>query len=328
MISPAPCAPALRGAWRLFALCGLLGAQIYSPTTQAEEPAAPVEPSAEGVTGVEALSDDESDTDDACVSTAAQIEAAAEAVRVAYLNANVEAVRAEWATTLTTLACAGELLGLHTAAKVHEAAALASFAAADADSARIAWASLLVSWPHYALSEDLAPTGHPLRALFDEAHALSPGTPSTVRIPIGSFLRLDGVRTEERFSQRAALVQVLTDPGEVLYTGYAWPTDPLPPPLPRRALAPQLRAGRAFITVGGLALAGGVAAGAAAMSLEADRREQVVLINDGLQNNPERVYTQYVTLSEQIELLSTAALGGGAVGTVAMAGGVVLIWRF
>lgn len=306
-------------------LCGLLGAQIHSPDTHAEEPAAPPEPAAVVAPSVAPSS---GDTDDECSATAAQIEAAAEAVRVAYLNANVEAVRAEWANTLTTLACAGELLGLHTAAKVHEAAALASFAAADADSARIAWASLLVSWPHYALSEDIAPTGHPLRALFDEAQSLPPGTPSTVRIPIGSFLRLDGVRTEERFSQRAALVQVLTDPGEVLYTGYAWPHDPLPPPLPRRALAPQLRAGRAFITVGGLALAGGVAAGAAAMSLEADRRERAVLINAGPAENPERVYTNYVTLSEQIELLSTAALVGGAVGTVAMAGGVVLIWRF
>ena len=303
-------------------LCGLLGAQIHSPDTHAEEPAAPV------VVESTTPAPSSGDTDDECSATAAQIEAAAEAVRVAYLNANVEAVRAEWANTLTTLACAGELLGLHTAAKVHEAAALASFAAADADSARIAWASLLVSWPHYALSEDIAPTGHPLRTLFDEAQSLPPGTPSTVRIPIGSFLRLDGVRTEERFSQRAALVQVLTDPGEVLYTGYAWPHDPLPPPLPRRALAPQLRAGRAFITVGGLALAGGVAAGAAAMSLEADRRERAVLINAGPAENPERVYTNYVTLSEQIELLSTAALVGGAVGTVAMAGGVVLIWRF
>lgn len=247
---------------------------------------------------------------------------------MAYLNADVEGVREEWANTLSVLGCAGELLGLHTAAKVHEAAALASFAAADAEATRIAWASLLVSWPHYALSEDLAPTGHPLRALFDEAQSLPTGTPSTVRIPIGSFLRLDGVRTEERFSQRAALVQVLTDPGEVLYSGYAWPHDPLPPPLPRRALAPQLRAGRAFITVGGLALAGGVAAGAAAMSLEADRRERAVLINAGPAENPERVYTNYVTLSEQIELLSTAALVGGAVGAVALTGGVVLIWRF
>jgi hypothetical protein len=64
------------------------------------------------------------------------------------------------------------------------------------------------------------------------------------------------------------------------------------------------------------------------MSLEADRRERAVLINAGPAENPERVYTNYVTLSEQIELLSTAALVGGAVGAVAMAGGVVLIWRF
>ena len=306
-------------------LCGLLGAHPFSPKSQAEEPAAPLEPAAAEANGAEAAS---ADTDAECVTTAAQIEAAAEAVRVAYLNADVEGVREEWANTLSVLGCAGELLGLHTAAKVHEAAALASFAAADAEATRIAWASLLVSWPHYALSEDLAPTGHPLRALFDEAQRLPPGTPSTVRIPIGSFLRLDGVRTEERFSQRAALVQVLTDLGEVLYSGYAWPHDALPPPLPRRALAPQLRAGRAFITVGGLALAGGVAAGAAAMSLEADRRERAVLINAGPAENPERVYTNYVTLSEQIELLSTAALVGGAVGAVALTGGVVLIWRF
>lgn len=315
------------GRWcrLVLGLCGLFAAQLSPTLVQAEEPA---DPPASAADPASIATSESSDTDAECVTTAAQIEAAAEGVRVAYLNANVEAVRAEWANTLTTLACAGELLGLHTAAKVHEAAALASFAAADADSARIAWASLLVSWPHYALSEDLAPTGHPLRALFDEAQALAPGTPSTVRIPIGSFLRLDGVRTEERFSQRAALVQVLTDPGEVLYTGYAWPSNALPPPLPRRALAPQLRAGRAFVTVGGLALAGGVAAGAAAMSLEADRRERAVLINAGPAENPERVYTQYVTLSEQIELLSTAALVGGAVGAVAMAGGVVLIWRF
>ena len=80
-------------------LCGLLGAQIHSPDTHAEEPAAPAAPVA-----VESNTPAPSsgDTDDECSATAAQIEAAAEAVRVAYLNANVEAVRAEWANTLTT----------------------------------------------------------------------------------------------------------------------------------------------------------------------------------------------------------------------------------
>ena len=263
---------------------------------------------------------------DCGVVSVGEIGAAADRVQTAYGALDLVGLRAARESLLFTLSCAHEPLGVNTAAKVHLAMALGAFVDGDQPRAQAALGSLLVVLPAYQFPSAWGGASHPLVKLLQTARETPPGTPTTIRLPYSTFIRLDGVRTNERFSGRAALAQVFRDDGVVVWTGYAWPDDELPPDLPRTAISPQARVARGMFVVGGASLAAGITTGALALSMEGQRRLELEQTINERAEDPIAARAEYFQDRRQVNTLSTAAGITLAAGAIGLTAGVVLVW--
>lgn len=116
------------------------------------------------------------------------------------------------------LPCVDEPLGPLAVADLYQVRALDAFLGQDDAGVSLAMGSLRSAVPGYRLSSAVAPKGHPLREAFDEA-ADAPA-PSTEDLPVPSEARLliDGQPVLARPTERAVIMQRLTEDGDVTFT--------------------------------------------------------------------------------------------------------------
>lgn len=127
-----------------------------------------------------------------------------------------------------TLTCLDEALTPVDAAAYHRVEALAAFASEDRRGTVLAFRASLDLQPNFELPEAIAPLGNPLREQY-EAAKLMPPSPGQVLYPEGgSWMVVDGTRSDERPTERPTIVQRVERGGEVSHSAWlpAWSPTP------------------------------------------------------------------------------------------------------
>lgn len=119
-----------------------------------------------------------------------------------------------------TWTCLGEVVSPSTAEAYHQLEALDAFLVRDNDGATRAFQAVLQANPRYALSADLAPEGHPLWQLVQDAKGLPPGEVRELEPPAGLTLRVDGRVGTQVYDALPTILQLTNADYEVLWTGY------------------------------------------------------------------------------------------------------------
>lgn len=166
------------------------------------------------------------------------------------------------------LPCVTYPLDLRDILALHRAMALAAFMEGDMSASRKSWGAVKALRPGWEPSVDVAPPGHLLRGLFDDAE----GAGALVELelaPSGGWI-VDGRQASAVPSERAFLLQAVGDEG-IFYTGYQLsvaeiPITELAQPLPRLSERTRRTRKTGALVAGGLAAA---SLGALAVHLEA-----------------------------------------------------------
>lgn len=126
------------------------------------------------------------------------------------------------------LPCVNTPLNPLDAAEVHQIEAYDAFLRRSNDEVVRHFAAMQHSAPAAVLSEAVAPTGHPLRALWYAGTLMLP--PQTQRLPApqDAVLCIDGVVTLDRPANLPTLVQLVGDDGAVVWTLLVEPGQALP----------------------------------------------------------------------------------------------------
>ena len=184
------------------------------------------------------------------------LEMAAREMEDAAVALDVPAFEAAWARVQADLSCVPSVLTPRQAATIHKAYALGAFTNKQLDETRWSYTAMLDVLPNYELPDSLAPgSSHPLDRLLADAKAADSGVPRAVDLPRGTSLYLDGKAQAQRPSNRAAIAQVYTDDGALLWAGYVYPSSTFPPPnMPMPPKSDQERVARmSFVSAGALA---------------------------------------------------------------------------
>lgn len=118
-----------------------------------------------------------------------------------------DAVRAAATRVDAKVRCLGEVLTPADTAAVHRLHAYSSFVVGDTSGARQAFGAARAADPAWGITDRLAPPGTPLRELFNTASL--DVTTETVKVPTGTVLYIDGVRTSDRPLDRPAVLQLV-----------------------------------------------------------------------------------------------------------------------
>lgn len=224
------------------------------------------------------------------------------------------------------VACVEGVVSPALAARVHRAVGVQLFLDGLPERAREAFAAAR----RLAPGQDLPwyPPGHPLTTLWSEAE---PGSITEPLPPLApeAVLWVDGVRTQERFPDQAAWLQLEADggwtgalhhPGLPLPSWTAWQPLPEPPPLPGVEAPPEVeRPGRKVLRYSLAGATGALAVGSAVtLGLAWERR--------GSFDDPDvGSYDELDDLRDQANNLTiaSAVLGGLALGV-----GTALVFTF
>ncbi len=125
-----------------------------------------------------------------------------------------------------TLRCLTELLAPADVAAIHRLHAYGAFVAGDTAATRRAFGAARAADPAWIITDRLAPPGTPLRNLFNTS-SLDVAT-ETVKLPTGTLLYVDGIKSSERPQDRPALLQLTSLSGRVLATVWLTEDQPLP----------------------------------------------------------------------------------------------------
>ncbi|MCB9743767.1 MAG: hypothetical protein H6740_14300 [Alphaproteobacteria bacterium] len=256
-----------------------------------------------------------------CPASVEALEAELAASQRAFSELDAEGFQAARLRSEQALGCLEGTLTPRLSAEVHLVMALGSFWDQDEAATLASMQALLALKPHYSFGPPLVPSGdHPLGELLAQAEAMDEGLPQAVTAPHGTMVRIDGSRTDERFPQRAAVAQVITESGELLWTGYVLPGDPLPPSgLPAVPKAPRQRLARGLLVGGASFAAGGSAAVIAGLAYRYEANTlgtRIAAVDDTLTaEEGERFFTTVrrantLGYAGQAGLLAGAALAG------------------
>lgn len=147
---------------------------------------------------------------------------------VAFVQMNGDTFAGSMAETDTALSCQTEPLSAIQIAAVHRVRALDAFFSGDEPSVVLAFEALLATMPGYELPVDIAPVGHPLRKLFDEARLFSVREVFVLPEPREGWLTIDGRRGIEAPAARPFVFQRFDPTGLVLDTEYVAVGRPVP----------------------------------------------------------------------------------------------------
>lgn len=208
------------------------------------------------------------------------------------------------------LPCVTYPMDLRDILALHRAMALAAFMDGDMTASRKSWGAVKHLRPGWQPSPEVAPEGHLIRALFEDAEAEGELVELDLA-PTGGWL-IDGRPGSAVPSQRAFLLQAVGDEG-IFYTGYELsvagiPITDLVQPAPRLSESTRRTRKVGAIVASGLAVG---ALGALAVNLQARASLDKV---DYDQIGP-------TTTRANVAGVTAAVLGAGAVGVFAVSWG-------
>lgn len=257
----------------------------------------------------------------ACPADTDAFSASVDAASAAFAAMDVEGFSSRQARADADLACLEEPLTRSDVAAYHRMSGMSAFLQRDREGAVAAFRAALAVQPAFELPASIAPEGHPLRALYEQAAVATDADPVAVLVPRGATLLVDGQRSTTRPVDRPALLQLLGPDGAVLWSGRvdagavlpAWPEVPevegvaealpvAPMPAPRKVSIPLLSgAGVAVVAAGGLY------AGAWASRAAYDDPDTPFEDLDGL-----RTRTNTLTTASQVTAVTAVGLGVAA----------------
>ena len=166
----------------------------------------------------------------ACAEAASPLEfyAAERAGEKAFGDLDIEGLQAARLAALDALRCLDVAMSDQMAAAFHRLMAIEAFTTGDNDRVKVEFAAARRLQPGYAIKDRVAPEGHPLRTLYDEATDSHQGLPEIIWPPVGGSVMVDGVRGAPRYSGVSCVVQVFDEQGGLVETVYASPGDALP----------------------------------------------------------------------------------------------------
>lgn len=207
-------------------------------------------------------------------------QASAAQVEMAYVNADETAFFAARWSLEKAIPCIDTEIALPDAITLHRARAITSYVDGDLERSRRSFAAIRTLQPDWTPPLALMPKGHDLRRLWDESTVLTEVVPLPENQ--GGF-NVDGTRATDVPSQRAFVLQGFSTGGETLVTRYCEYTDCLDE---AAKVAIEGNASRKQtwrrqtrilgVSVGGLALAGGLGA----MVIAADARHDLFAETD------------------------------------------------
>lgn len=152
----------------------------------------------------------------ACPASPSMMSGMAQTAEADFSDLNSDAFNEARVRMLEAASCLDRPPNPQDAVELHRVEALAAFMAGDESATRLSLYAMLEVDPTATLSLDLAPEGHRLRVLLDEARELPPSTliPSEAKPPCS--LVVDGTRTTTRPSNRPALIVVQGRDGRVV----------------------------------------------------------------------------------------------------------------
>jgi hypothetical protein len=219
------------------------------------------------------------------------------------------------------LRCMDEVFEPGDAAALHRFMALRRYFDKDLPGAEAALRGWLATNREAELSLEVAPEGHPLRALFIAAEAVQPAASVELAVPAGRSLGIDGRLTRRAVGGRPFVGQLLDGEGKVLWTAYeadpsvapAWlsvgPTPVAAASTAKRAPNRRLRRG---VVAGSAALgAGGLYAAARVAHNEALSLESPVYAEDPAE--VDQFVAEYGAAQRRANTLSLSAAGLGLV---------------
>ena len=272
--------------------------------------------------------------------TPATLSAALDEATAAYLRGDVGGLRAAEQRARESLACLEVPLEPDLVRRLYVVRSLDALARQprDEDQIRALLVGMLAQDPELTFDPQLARPGSLLPMLLEEVRQQpAPPPPAPLTLPEGCCAWLDGQRAAARPAGRPTLLQLSTEDGEVVYTGWLWPGQPLPtelcpsPPPPERAvvlvpiepLTPP--PGQRLLQAGGagLAVSGGLALGAILTG------QRYASLDERYAGSTEPVGTladEELRLRRQGNALGASAVVGGAVSLGVLSAGVVLRW--
>lgn len=256
------------------------------------------------------------------------LELAAREMQDAAASLNVIRFDAAWLEVQANLPCVPSVLTPRQAATIHQAYALGAFTNKQLDETRWSFTSVLDVLPNYEVSPSLAPgDDHPLDELLSQARAADSGVPLAVNMPRGASLFLDGKPQVQRPSNRAAIAQVFTDDGALLWAGYVYPTSPFPPPdMPAPPKSSQQKLARWTFVAGGAAAALAIGTGLGSSYLAGQAVDSSERIRLGPSPTPSEDLQRINQQANRANTLAVTAQTSAAV-AVGLAGfGVVVLW--
>jgi len=184
----------------------------------------------------------------ACASLTGVAELAVQLGRAeqAFVEMDPGSFRTQREAARQTYTCLAEVVTPSTAVAYHQLEALDAFLFRDTVGATRAFQAVLQANPRYVLPPGIAPEGHPLWQLVEDARALPASAARTLEPPTGLTLRIDGRPGTQVRDGIPAVMQLTTPTDEVAWTGYlrvgdpdpdwrdvaAAPAEPEPPPPP------------------------------------------------------------------------------------------------
>ena len=115
-----------------------------------------------------------------CPTTPQAVEETGKDALTAYENLDLWGFRASFELLSSMLECVDAPITESQAQQIHQAYALAAWLDADHDAALTSWRASVVLDPSFALSEDIAPAGSRIGALFESARMLGAGRTQAV----------------------------------------------------------------------------------------------------------------------------------------------------
>lgn len=256
------------------------------------------------------------------------LELAAREMQEAAATLNVVRFDAAWVEVQANLPCVSSVLTPRQAATIHQAYALGAFTNKQLDETRWSYTSVLDVLPNFEVSPALAPgDDHPLDELLNQARAADNGVPLAVEMPRGASLFLDGKPQVQRPSNRAAIAQVFTDSGALLWAGYVYPSSTFPPPdMPAPPKSSQQKLARYSFIAGGAvaALAVGTGLGSSYLAGQAADSSEVIRLgpSPAAWADSQRVEQQ----ASRANTLAITAQTSAAVALGLTGLGVVILW--
>jgi hypothetical protein len=256
------------------------------------------------------------------------LELAAREMQDAAATLNVMRFDAAWMEVQANLPCVPSVLTPRQAATIHQAYALGAFTNKQLDETRWSFTSVLDVLPNYEVPPSLAPgDDHPLDELLNQARAADSGVPLAVDMPRGASLFFDGKPQVQRPSNRAAVAQVFTDSGALLWAGYVYPSSTFPPPdMPAPPKSSQQKLARWTFLAGGAAAAVAIGTGLGASYLAGQAVDSSEHIRLGPSPAAWEDSQRVVQQANRANTLAVTAQTSAAV-AVGLAGfGVVVLW--